>query len=56
MTKKEEFELANKAYSLMKPYEQGIALVLFRNHKTDNLIEDWVNAIHKICKTIIIDK
>ena len=36
MTKKEEFELANKAYSLMTASEQGIALVLFRNYKTQD--------------------
>ena len=52
MTKKEEFELANKAYQLMTTSEQSIALVLFRNHKTEDLIEDWCNAIHKVCKSV----
>ncbi len=53
MTKKEEFELASKAFSLMTAQEQGIVLVLFRNHKELGTIECWIAAIHKVCKSVI---
>lgn len=52
MTKKEEFDLATKAFSLMTSTEQGIALTIFKHHK-ETIIEAWIDSIHKVCKGAI---
>lgn len=50
MTKKEEFNLAVKAFSLMTPVEQGLVLIFFKSSKIRHYLEAWIDSVHKVVK------